>query len=574
MSGEEPAVSTYREFADNVLPRIRANNYNTVQLMAVMEHSYYASFGYHVTNFFAVSSRSGTPEDLKYLVDKAHSLGLRVLMDVVHSHASNNVTDGLNGYDVGQNTHESYFHTGDRGYHKLWDSRLFNYANWEVLRFLLSNLRYWMHEFMFDGFRFDGVTSMLYHHHGINVGFTGNYKEYFSLDTDVDAVVYMMLANHLMHKILPEATVVAEDVSGMPVLCRPVDEGGVGFDYRLAMAIPDRWIDYLKNKDDSEWSMGEIAHTLTNRRYTEKCIAYAESHDQSIVGDKTIAFLLMDKEMYTGMSDLQPASPTIDRGIALQKMIHFITMALGGDGYLNFMGNEFGHPEWIDFPREGNNWSYDKCRRQWSLVDTDHLRYKYMNAFDQAMNALDEKFSFLSSSKQIVSDMNEEKKVIVFERGDLVFVFNFHPKKTYDGYKVGCDLPGKYRVALDSDAFVFGGHGRVGHDVDHFTSPEGVPGVPETNFNNRPNSFKVLSPPRTCVAYYRVDEEAEGLEGKAETASSPEVIEVDATPSTEGYGEAADRMATSGGKKYGSTEDASGKKGRKLGRQSSDKSTK
>jgi 1,4-alpha-glucan branching enzyme len=340
MSGEEPEVSTYREFADNVLPRIRANNYNTVQLMAIMEHSYYASFGYHVTNFFAVSSRSGTPEDLKYLVDKAHSLGLRVLMDVVHSHASNNVTDGLNGYDVGQNTHESYFHTGDRGYHKLWDSRLFNYANWEVLRFLLSNLRYWMDEFMFDGFRFDGVTSMLYHHHGINKGFTGNYKEYFSLDTDVDAIVYMMLANHLMHKLLPEATIVAEDVSGMPVLCRPVDEGGVGFDFRLAMAIPDRWIDYLKNKEDRKWSMSEIVQTLTNRRYTEKCIAYAESHDQSIVGDKTIAFLLMDKEMYTGMSDLQPASPTINRGIALQKMIHFITMALGGDGYLNFMGNE------------------------------------------------------------------------------------------------------------------------------------------------------------------------------------------------------------------------------------------
>jgi 1,4-alpha-glucan branching enzyme len=248
--------------------------------MAIMEHSYYASFGYHVTNFFAVSSRSGTPEDLKYLVDKAHSLGLRVLMDVVHSHASNNVTDGLNGYDVGQSTQESYFHTGDRGYHKLWDSRLLNYANWEVLRFLLSNLRYWMDEFMFDGFRFDGVTSMLYHHHGINMGFTGNYKEYFSLYTDVDAVVYMMLANHLMRKILPEATVVAEDVSGMPVLCRPVSEGGIGFDYLLTMAIPDRWIDYLKNKDDSNWSMGEISNTLTNRRYTEKCIAYAESHDQ------------------------------------------------------------------------------------------------------------------------------------------------------------------------------------------------------------------------------------------------------------------------------------------------------
>lgn len=509
MSSSEPRVNSYREFADDILPRIRANNYNTVQLMAVMEHSYYASFGYHVTNFFAVSSRSGTPEDLKYLIDKAHSLGLRVLMDVVHSHASNNVTDGLNGFDVGQSSQDSYFHTGDRGYHKLWDSRLFNYANWEVLRFLLSNLRWWLEEFKFDGFRFDGVTSMLYHHHGINMTFTGNYNEYFSEATDVDAVVYLMLANCLIHNIFPDATVSAEDVSGMPGLGRPVAEGGTGFDYRLAMAITDKWIDYLKNKKDEEWSMKEISSSLTNRRYAEKCISYAESHDQALVGDKTIAFLLMDKEMYSGMSCLTDASPTIDRGISLHKMIHFITMALGGEGFLNFMGNEFGHPEWIDFPREGNDWSYEKCRRQWELVDTDHLRYKYMNAFDTAMNLLDEKFSFLASTKQIVSSTDEEDKVIVFERGDLVFVFNFHPDNTYDGYKVGCDLPGKYRVALDSDACVFGGQGRVGHDADHFTSPEGIPGVPETNFNNRPNSFKVLSPARTCVVYYRVEESLE-----------------------------------------------------------------
>ncbi|XP_042374372.1 1,4-alpha-glucan-branching enzyme, chloroplastic/amyloplastic-like isoform X3 [Zingiber officinale] len=509
MSGPEPRVSTYREFADNALPRIRANNYNMVQLMAIMEHSYYGSFGYHVTNFFAVSSRSGTPEDLKYLIDKAHGLGIRVLMDVVHSHASNNVTDGLNGFDVGQSTQESYFHTGERGYHKLWDSRLFNYANWEVLRFLLSNLRWWLDEFRFDGFRFDGVTSMLYHHHGINMAFTGNYSEYFSEATDVDAVVYMMLANRLVHKVLPDATIVAEDVSGMPALCLPVYEGGVGFDYRLAMAIPDKWIDYLKNKIDIKWSMKDIAWSLTNRRYTEKCIAYAESHDQAIVGDKTISFLLMDKEMYSGMSNLKPASPLIDRGISLHKMIHFITMALGGEGYLNFMGNEFGHPEWIDFPREGNGWSYDKCRRQWNLVDTDHLRYKHMNAFDRAMNLLDDRFHFLASTKQIVSSTSEEDKVIVFERGDLVFVFNFHPENTYSGYKVGCDLPGKYRVALDSDAPEFGGHGQVGHDVDHFTTPEGIPGVPETNFNNRPNSFQILSPARTCTVYYKVDETAE-----------------------------------------------------------------
>ncbi|KAL8135755.1 hypothetical protein AgCh_010397 [Apium graveolens] len=531
MSSSEPRVSSYREFADNILPRIKANNYNTVQLMAVMEHSYYGSFGYHVTNFFAVSSRSGTPEDLKYLIDKAHSIGLRVLMDIVHSHVSNNVTDGLNGFDVGQSSQDSYFHTGDRGYHQLWDSRLFNYANWEVLRFLLSNLRWWLEEYKFDGFRFDGVTSMLYHHHGINIEFTGNYNEYFSESTDVDAVVYLMLANNLIHSLLLDATVVAEDVSGVPGLGRPVLEGGIGFDYRLAMAIPDRWIDYLKNKKDEEWSMEEISWSLTNRRYTEKCIAYAESHDQAIVGDKTIAFLLMDQEMYSGMSALVAASPTIDRGIALHKMIHFITMALGGEGYLNFMGNEFGHPEWIDFPREGNNWSYEKCRRQWNLVDEDHMRYQFMYAFDRAMNMLDEKFAFIASRKQMVSCANNEDKVIVFERGDLIFIFNFHPESTYDGYKVGCDMPGIYRVALDSDALEFGGHGRVAHNVDHFTSPEGIPGVPETNFNNRPNSFQVLSPARTCVVYYRVEESSDESveEGSGIVSVSVGVIEEDNT---------------------------------------------
>ncbi|KAK4276454.1 hypothetical protein QN277_014602 [Acacia crassicarpa] len=537
MSSSESRINSYREFADDILPRIRANNYNTVQLMAVMEHSYYASFGYHVTNFFAVSSRSGTPEDLKYLIDKAHSLGLRVLMDVVHSHASNNVTDGLNGFDVGQSSRDSYFHSGDKGYHKLWDSRLFKYDNWEVLRFLLSNLHWWIEEFKFDGFRFDGVTSMLYHHHGINMTFTGNYNEYFSEATDVDAVVYLMLANCLIHNILPEATVIAEDVSGMPGLGLPISEGGIGFDYRLAMAIPDKWIDYLKNKKDDEWSMKDICRSLTNRRYTEKCVSYAESHDQAIVGDKTIAFFLMDKEMYSGMSCLTDASPMIERGFALHKMIHFLTMALGGEGYLNFMGNEFGHPEWIDFPREGNGWSYERCRRQWNLVDTDHLRYKFMNAFDRAMNLLDDKFSFLSSTKQIVSSTNEEDKVIVFERGDLVFVFNFHPENTFEGYKVGCDLPGKYRVVLDSDAWEFGGHGRVGHDVDHFTSPEGIPGVPETNFNSRPNSFKVLSPSRTCVVYYRAEESLEEnshctLIGVKETSAASDIAK-----NPEGYEE-------------------------------------
>ncbi|GBG68759.1 hypothetical protein CBR_g3299 [Chara braunii] len=425
MSSPECKVATYRYFADTVLPRIKANGYNTIQLMAVMEHAYYASFGYHVTNFFAVSSRSGTPEDLKYLIDKAHKLGLRILMDIVHSHASKNEKDGLNGFDFGQSSRDSYFHTGERGYHRLWDSRLFNYNNWEVQRFLLSNLRWWMEEYGFDGFRFDGVTSMLYHHHGINRSFTGDYREYFDWTTDEEAAVYLMLANDLIHHLYDEATTIAEDVSGMPTIGLPVQVGGIGFDYRLAMGIPDKWIYLMKNKRDEHWSMQEIVKALTNRRYTEKVVAYAESHDQSMVGDKSFAFMLMDKEMYSGMSDLAPASPAVDRGIALHKMIHLISMALGGDGYLNFMGNE------------------------------------YMYRFDQAMNELEERYHFLSSQLQVVSSANEKEKVIVFERGELVFVFNFHPSCTYSDYKVGCERPGRYRIALDSDAREMGGKGRL-----------------------------------------------------------------------------------------------------------------
>ncbi|KAJ7560749.1 hypothetical protein O6H91_04G144000 [Diphasiastrum complanatum] len=407
MSSTEPKVNSYVEFRDDVLPRIKRLGYNAVQLMAIQEHAYYGSFGYHVTNFFAVSSRCGTPDDLKSLIDRAHELGLFVLMDVVHSHASNNVLDGLNMFD-GTDSH--YFHSGARGYHWMWDSRLFDYGSWEVLRFLLSNLRWWVEEYHFDGFRFDGITSMMYTHHGLQMTFTGSYGEYFGLATDVDAVVYLMLANDLLHGLYSQHVTVAEDVSGMPTLCRPVHEGGIGFDYRLQMAIADKWIELLSKKKDEEWDMGNIIFTLTNRRWSEKCIAYAESHDQALVGDKTLAFWLMDKDMYDKMALDGPSTPRVDRGIALHKMIRLITMALGGEGYLNFMGNEFGHPEWIDFPRgdqvlpngkfvPGNGGSYDKCRRRFDLGDAEFLRYHELQEFDCAMQQLEEKHKVFFSSE-------------------------------------------------------------------------------------------------------------------------------------------------------------------------------
>uniref|UniRef100_A0A672ZGP7 1,4-alpha-glucan branching enzyme n=1 Tax=Sphaeramia orbicularis TaxID=375764 RepID=A0A672ZGP7_9TELE len=441
IASPEGKIASYTNFTTNVLPRIKDLGYNCIQLMAIMEHAYYASFGYQITSFFAASSRYGTPEELKELIDVAHSMGIMVLLDVVHSHASKNTEDGLNSFD---GSDSCFFHSPPRGEHSLWDSRLFNYSSWEVLRFLLSNLRWWMEEYRFDGFRFDGVTSMLYHHHGIGTGFSGDYSEYFGLQVDEESLVYLMLANHILHTLYPDCITVAEDVSGMPALCRGVEEGGLGFDYRLAMAIPDKWIQILKEFKDEDWNIGNIVHTLTNRRYGEKCIAYAESHDQALVGDKTLAFWLMDKEMYTNMSSLVPMTSIIDRGIQLHKMIRLLTHGLGGEGYLNFIGNEFGHPEWLDFPREGNNQSYHYARRQFNLVDMDHLRYCQLYAFDRDMNRTEDKYGWLAAPPAFVSAKHEEDKVIVFDRANVVFIFNFHPSKSFQDYRIAVEVPGKY----------------------------------------------------------------------------------------------------------------------------------
>ncbi|CAG9861487.1 unnamed protein product [Phyllotreta striolata] len=486
---QEPTVGSYDNFTDNVLPRIVKLGYNCIQLMAIMEHAYYASFGYQVTSFYAASSRYGTPEQLKRLVDRAHELGIVVLLDIVHSHASKNVLDGLNRFD---GTEAGYFHSGPRGEHSLWDSRLFNYSEFEVLRFLLSNLRWYMEEYQFDGFRFDGVTSMLYHSRGIGQGFGGHYDDYFGMGVDTEGFVYLMMANHMIHKFHNDAITIAEDVSGMPGTCRPVTEGCMGFDYRLAMAIPDKWIELLKHKSDEDWDVGNIVHTLTNRRWMEGNIAYAESHDQALVGDKTLAFWLMDKEMYTHMSTLSDQSLIIDRGIALHKLIRFVTHTLGGEGYLNFIGNEFGHPEWLDFPRAGNNSSYHYARRQWNLVDDDILKYKYLNNWDIAMNHAEMKYGWLAANPAYVSMKHDGDKVIAHERAGVLFVFNFHPTKSFTDYRIGVEDAGTYRIVLCTDDQEFGGFGRIDKSVNFVTVPEG--------YSGRRNYVQVYIPSRTAIA--------------------------------------------------------------------------
>jgi len=461
MAQEEGRVGTYSEFTKNILPRIKKLGYNTIQIMAIMEHPYYGSFGYQVSNFFAVSSRCGHGSELKELINTAHEMGIAVLLDVVHSHAVKNTNEGLNEFD---GTVYQFFHGGVRGDHSAWGTKLFNYSKNEVLHFLLSNLKYWMEEFHFDGFRFDGVTSMLYHDHGLGSAFT-DYSMYFSTNTDTDAVTYLQLANELIHEINPDAITIAEDMSGMPGMCIPISDGGIGFDYRLSMGVPDLWIKTIKECSDDEWDMGKLWYELTSHRPHEKNIGYCESHDQALVGDKTIMFRLCDADMYTSMSKIYTNS-VIDRGIALHKMIRLLTASLAGNGYLNFMGNEFGHPEWIDFPREGNGWSYHYCRRQWSLVDSPDLRYCELNEFDMAMIRLLKEGDLLEKTA-VNRWMHQDDKLIIYTKGDYVFIFNFHPTKSFDGYFVPVGDIGKYRVSLSTDDKIFGGFERVDTEVEY-----------------------------------------------------------------------------------------------------------
>ena len=455
MAQEEGKVGTYAEFRDNVLPRVKALGYNTLQIMAVMEHPYYASFGYQVCNFYAASSRFGTPEDLKSLINTAHEMGIAVLLDVVHSHACSNTRDGLNEFD---GTDHQYFHKGSRGDHSAWGTKCFNYGKHEVIRFLLSNLRFWMEEYHFDGFRFDGVTSMLYRDHGLGSDFM-NLDSYFSLNTDVEAVTYLQLATDVVHQVNPNAILIAEDVSAMPGLCLPCSEGGIGFDYRLAMGVPDMWIKLLKEVSDENWDLGHIYFELTNRWPGEKVIGYCESHDQALVGDKTIMFRLCDQEMYWSMSVDTP-SIVIDRGMAMHKILRLLTMTLGGSGYLTFMGNEFGHPEWIDFPREGNDWSYHYCRRQWSLVDNEMLKYQYLNRFEQDMVALAKEYHLLEAPDYRLF-IHQDDKVLAYEKGDLLIIMNLNTTRSFDGYKIPLRNNDTHQVILSTDDHCYGGHWRV-----------------------------------------------------------------------------------------------------------------
>lgn len=487
MSGETEEVHTFDSFRKEILPRINKAGYNVLQLMAIPEHPYYGSFGYHVSSFFAVSSRFGTPEDLKKLIDEAHQMGIAVIMDLIHSHAVKNEVEGLGRYD---GTQYQFFHDGGRGLHPAWDSYCFNFGKNEVLHFLLSNLKFWLEEYKFDGFRFDGVTSMLYLDHGLGKAFNG-YDDYFTPNLDYEAISYFIMANKLIHEVNPLALSIAEDMSGLPGLAAPISDGGLGFDYRMSMGVPDYWIKTIKEKKDENWEVGEIFHNMTAHRDDEKVVSYAESHDQALVGDKTIIFRLIDKEMYFSMRKDQP-NLAVDRGIALHKMIRLITASCAGGAYLNFMGNEFGHPEWIDFPREGNHWSYKHARRLWSISDNVELKYHWLKDFDKEMIDLVSESNLLSIPEVWKIWENKTDQVIAYSRGNFLFVFNFNPSQSFPDYGIPMDA-NKFKIVLNTDAGHLGGFDRIDERINYYTIPS----------DNKQHYLRLYIPSRTAFVLKR-----------------------------------------------------------------------
>ncbi len=486
MALEDGRVGTYAEFEHHVLPQIIDAGYNAIQFMAIQEHPYYGSFGYHVANFFAPSSRFGTPEELKSLIDAAHKKGICVFMDIIHSHAVINEVEGLSKFD---GTSYQFFHKGAKGYHRQWDSRCFDYKKDEVLNFLLANLKYWIEEFKIDGFRFDGITSMLFKDHGLGKAFT-NYKDYYGDNVDIDALNFLYLANTLVHEIKPDFITIAEDVSGYPGLAAPISKGGTGFDYRYAMGIADFWIKLLKEFNDEQWPLGSLWYELTTKRKEEKTISYAESHDQALVGDQTIMMRLMGEDIYNSMQKGNQNIKTF-RGVALHKMIRLITIATAGSGYLNFMGNEFGHPEWVDFPSQKNNFSFHYARRQWSLKHDRKLYFSSLFEFDKKMINFIKNHALYCAPHVRLLHIHEDDKVIAFERKNLIFVFNFHPEKSFSDYMFDAP-PGEYKMVLNSDDTLFGGQGRLKNNQTHFT-------ICDPSESGRQNLLSLYLPNRTAI---------------------------------------------------------------------------
>jgi 1,4-alpha-glucan branching enzyme len=475
------SVGSYRDFAADMLPRIRDAGYTAVQLMGILEHPLYRSYGYQVSSYFAPSSRFGTPDEFRGLVDAAHGLSLMVILDIPHGHACANTEQGIAAYDGSR-----YLFSGE---HNQWGTPSFDYAQEMTRRFLLSNCRYWLEEFRVDGFRFDAVGNMIYADHGVDDDFSHVGRCFYGGNglprADENGELYLCLANALIRRIRPQALSIAEEFSGMPGLTCPPKEGGLGFDYRFAMGIPDYWEKCIESPRD----MGSLWYETTNHRPYDRTVSYVECHDQCINGHDAMIWRLIGKDMYDYMAVFTDNWNT-SRGLAFYRLMRLVTLCTADAGYLNFMGDEFGHPEWLD--------DESRAHRQWHLAGRADLKYAGLAAWDRAQMTLVAGRLPDFQQQPLFRFIHEDDRILAFERGRLLFVFNFHELQAKTNLLFAV-TPGKYVERLSSDETAFAGKGNlcVGvPPVEHFT---------RVLDHRHEQDVSLYLPPMTALVLHRED---------------------------------------------------------------------
>ncbi|KAH7682202.1 1,4-alpha-glucan branching enzyme protein [Dioscorea alata] len=213
----------------------------------------------------------------------------------------------------------------------------------------------------------------------------------------------------MLHELHPDIITIAEDATFYPGLCESTTQGGLGFDYYVNLSVTDLWLWLLQDVPDQAWSMSKIVNVLVNSQSSNRrMLVYCENHNQSISGGRSFAEILFgnNNQNFIGLEDFE------FRGSSLHKMIRLISFSIGGSAYLNFMGNEFGHPNRVEFPMESNNYSFAFANRKWDLLKDKGLHMGLFN-FDKEMMKLDEKEQILSRNPSTVHHVDDSKMVIL-----------------------------------------------------------------------------------------------------------------------------------------------------------------
>ncbi|MFM8535007.1 MAG: 1,4-alpha-glucan branching protein GlgB, partial [Acidimicrobiia bacterium] len=436
-------LHTYRDMAERLVPYVKDMGFTHVELLPIMEHPYTGSWGYQVIGFFAPTSRFGTPEDFKFLVDAFHRAGIGVILDWVPGHFPKD-QHGLARFDGTA----LYEHADPRqGEHQDWGTLVFNYGRHEVRSFLLSNARFWLTEFHLDGLRVDAVASMLYLDYSREAGqwIPNNYGGRENLD----AIEFIKQLNMLVEHDCPGTFVCAEESTSWPGVTRPVHLGGLGFTYKWNMGWMHDMLDYTKeNPIHRKWHHNKITFSMMYA-YSEKFVL-PFSHDEVVHGKRS-------------MLDKMPGD-VWQKHANLRALYGYMFVHPGKK--LMFMGGEIGqwrewHHDWqLDWevlgdPRQAGlqrwvrdlNTVYQRESTLWT-DDFDPAGFAWIDCHDHEHSVI---ALIRRSGQQAIGPSGQQTGA-----GFTVAIVNFTPVPRR-GYRLGVPIDGDYEEILNSDAEVYGG---------------------------------------------------------------------------------------------------------------------